>query len=367
MSARQSYLAVLHLAGVIFAAAGCDCQAQFNVGNAQAQLGDGSRSAAEKQPGTSFRPVAFSSRWQSPAYDKTFRAHWQDGRAEVSSYALRIKRYGQWRDGSAVAVFVTEAFRVDRYVKAERQPKAGVSVIKLNWIRNFQTGIYDYNLMTSAFALMRPHDSLPVGSVLKLSFSSQEWCGHVYQQALFKARAVEHRAHSYFETEADQTKTLPFMNDGFAEDALLLWAHALAGPQLQPGKKLQIPLYRSMAMVRLEHIPQVWDQALLQHHGDAARSIKVAGKAIKAVRLSARINSKARGALMLNKGRQWFFWVEKAFPHRVLRIEQQDKLEATLVQSTRMPYWQLNHQGDETQLKDLGLKSVPVPALKETP
>jgi hypothetical protein len=46
-------------------------------------------------------------------------------------------------------------------------------VLKLNAVRKFQTGIYDYSVLTSTFA--RTAAGFPVA---KLSFSIQEWCGH---------------------------------------------------------------------------------------------------------------------------------------------------------------------------------------------
>ena len=47
-------------------------------------------------------------------------------------------------------------------------------MLKLNSVRDFQTGIYHYNVMTSVFA--RVAAGWPIA---KVSFSSQEWCGHV--------------------------------------------------------------------------------------------------------------------------------------------------------------------------------------------
>jgi hypothetical protein len=67
--------------------------------------------------------------------------------------------------------------------------------MKLNEVRDFQTGIYDYNVLTSVFA--RVAAGWPVA---KLSFSSQEWCGHVYHQLIPRNDRVAEVFHSYFES-----------------------------------------------------------------------------------------------------------------------------------------------------------------------
>src|SRR4051812_35432527 len=110
------------------------------------------------------------------AHADEFWQHWGDGKAELDGYALTQPRYGEKREGTAVLVFVTEDFSDSLRVKADpgKHPPSDVyPVLKLNFIRDFQTGIYDYNVMTSTFLKTEDHFA-PV----KISFSSQEWCGH---------------------------------------------------------------------------------------------------------------------------------------------------------------------------------------------
>ena len=82
-----------------------------------------------------------------------FWMHWGDGKAELNGYSLKQPRYGTLRSGTAVLVFVTEDFSDASRVKAEpgRHPAADVfPVLKLNAVRDFATGIYDYSVMTSS-------------------------------------------------------------------------------------------------------------------------------------------------------------------------------------------------------------------------
>ena len=82
----------------------------------------------------------------APASPKTptFEAHWQDGRAELDGYQYTVTRYGQARRGTAIMVFVTEPFSQSKRVKVDdpaANPSATFEALKLNFIRDFQTGI----------------------------------------------------------------------------------------------------------------------------------------------------------------------------------------------------------------------------------
>ena len=75
----------------------------------------------------------------------SFDTHWHDGKAELDGYRLTIERYGHARQGRAVAIYVTEPFSRSRHVKLDdpsRTPGDVVDVLKLNLVRDFQTGIY---------------------------------------------------------------------------------------------------------------------------------------------------------------------------------------------------------------------------------
>lgn len=106
----------------------------------------------------------------------SFDKYWYDGKAEISSYKLKQGRYGEIHRGTASLIFVTEPFSPQRFVKPYQENKQSISVLKLNFVKKFNTGIYPYSMMTSTF--------LPIDSTysLKVSSSSQEWCGHTYME-----------------------------------------------------------------------------------------------------------------------------------------------------------------------------------------
>ena len=77
-------------------------------------------------------------------------------------------RYGELRHGTAVLVYVTETFTQAQRVKSDGKHTDEMPVLKLNEVRDFQTGIYDYNTMLSVF--VRSGTLAPV----KISFASSE-------------------------------------------------------------------------------------------------------------------------------------------------------------------------------------------------
>ena len=98
--------------------------------------------------------------------------------------------------------FVTEEFLIDKQVKSEQGRKPGaVSVLKLNSVKKFNTGIYPYSIMSSIFT---PVERKKFPQTLKVTTSIQEWCGHTFTQLNFKENRYQVFLRSYFMDEADQ-------------------------------------------------------------------------------------------------------------------------------------------------------------------
>jgi len=118
-----------------------------------------------------------------PAASDPFMALWYDGNTEISVYNLSESRYGEMRKGKRIMVFVTEPMRLSSYIKPDEKLSGPqkIEVIKLNDIRLFNTGIYDYNVMTSVFSSVDDLKNIPLLSAMKVSFTSQEWCSNVFE------------------------------------------------------------------------------------------------------------------------------------------------------------------------------------------
>ncbi len=136
---------------------------------------------------------------------KDFNAYWYAGQAELCSYDYTIDRYGELRQGYAVAVFVTEDFSKTKQVKLDNVvPSEAIPVLKLNAIQRFETGVYDYSVMQSVFT---PIDYKTYPNSLKWNTTVQDWCGQVFTQLNLVPTGYKVSQFSYFETEGDEQIT----------------------------------------------------------------------------------------------------------------------------------------------------------------
>ncbi|CAH8281940.1 hypothetical protein EV196_11239 [Mariniflexile fucanivorans] len=171
-----------------------------------------------------------------------FNAYWYNNEAEITSYKLEQARYGEIHPGKATLIFVTEPFSRQKQVKADNPIKEDYSVLKLNFTKNFITGIYPYSMMTSSFTPV----NYPDAHASKTTTSSQEWCGHTYTQINNKNKKYTISVFSYFEDEGDQKFEL---KEAWLEDEI--WSKIRLNPDLLPtGKIRMIP---SSFYVRLMH------------------------------------------------------------------------------------------------------------------
>jgi len=270
-----------------------------------------------------------------------FWRHWGDGKAELDGYALTEPRYGQPRAGTAVLIFVTEDFSDSLRVKADpgKHPPSDVyPVLKLNVSREFQTGIYHYNVLSSTF--VRADDL----SLAKTSFSAQEWCGHVYEQWLPRGDRLIGAAHSYFDGEADQSPSLEWPKGAIVEEQLPILVRDLRGPWLKPGESRSMPFLPSSLRSRFAHRPRQWTQARVTRSSESKEVATALGR-LRAFTYTIEADNVTTS-----------FTVEDPWPHRLLSWQSSDGESARILGSTRQPYWIEHANGDEKYLKLLGIK-----------
>jgi hypothetical protein len=289
----------------------------------------------------------------SPRFDSAFWRAWGDGQAEIDGYTLHRSRYNEPRTGTVVAIFVTEPWAIREHVKADdgKHDKGDVTqVLKLNLVEDFQTGIYDYNLMTSAWTAVMPAGPRRAGLPTKIAFSAQEWCGTTYAEAIFDddggRPALKEIVHSYFDGEsASRTLDDKSGEGGLVEDLLLVWARGLASPLVGAGQSVDVPFLPSLSRARLLHKPSTWTTAKLTRAPGAVD-----------VRVPAGTFSTER-VMVEGDGRTIEIFVEVAAPRRVVKLVSTDGTTLELAGSLRTPYWQKNHNGDEKLLEQLGLRA----------
>ena len=257
------------------------------------------------------------------------RDYWFD-KAEVTRYSLRQQRYGEMREGQSLLIFVTEPFLTDRQVKHEFGPgENAVPVLKLNRIRTFPTGIYDYRMMASVFHPAEKFGREPAG--LKTAMSSTEWCGLSFQQVNRRGNQLEVELRSYFQAEGDRNLSFDSV---WTEDEL--WLRLRLDPSGLPTGAFRV--LPELFYQRLAHLsPSIQDAvgSLDMEEQPAAYRIEYPGL-----------------------DRVLTIQFEGDYPHRILgwkeTVDGAVFSEATATHSEMLYYWELNSTEDRRLIEKLG-------------
>jgi hypothetical protein len=285
---------------------------------------------------------------QADQTEPAFWDYWGDGKAELSGYDLTFTRYGEPRKGTAVSIFVTETFSKADRVKAEKNqiPEADqLPVFKLNLVKDFPTGIYDYNLMASVFTSIPAFQNRRPGSPVKIAFSSQEWCGNVYEELKFFEDKIIRDTNSYFYGETAKGVHDPYPTGGITEDELPFVVRTLVDPFAAPGEKKTVPFLPSSERFRLTHKKHEWTEATIERGAGDSTITTPAGKFAVEI-----------WAITLKDGLTIKYFVEKAYPRRIVKWETSTGETALLKGSARLTYWKLNGPDGAKYLKEFGLR-----------
>ncbi len=266
------------------------------------------------------------------ASDKAFNEYWYGGNAELNSYSLEQARYGEIHKGEVVLVFVTEPFSKSKQVKLDypqKSPKDDVSVLKLNNVRKFNTGIYDYSILTSTFTPINTKDH---PRTLKTTTSVQEWCGVTFTQLNLDKDNYNMKQFSYFESEGDEEVKL---------DAVLLEDELFNRIRLRQGQlpEGEVAILPSVLQSRFSH------------------------KELKVVK--ARISKTMADGLIKytieypSLKRTVTIDVEQSFPYKIMAWTEDNGrglvTKAVMKKSINSPYWSQHNVADEGLRKDLML------------
>jgi len=280
-----------------------------------------------------------------PAAAQDFWSWWGDGKGELSSYKVVVPRYGELRGGWSVLVFVTEEISRTTRIKVESGdiPQTDrISVLKLNRVVKFPTGLYDYSILTSTFSSVESELGRPRFEPMKISFSAQEWCGHVFQMVIPQRDQVELTLHSYFQSEGDQRRSLTLPANAAFEDNLPIWIRELKGEILRIGQRRDLQVLPSSWFLRAAHRQADFQPGwIIKEEGEALSSTN--GKA-PTWRWTWQVGN-----------RKETYWVEKAYPHRILKWSSSDGSRGELIKTLRLPYWSLHGNEDLPFREQLGL------------
>ncbi len=263
------------------------------------------------------------------------KKYWYNGGAEITSYKLTQARYGELREGEAVMIFVTEPFSPSANTKADQASKENVHVLKLNFTKRFNTGIYPYSMMNSTFYPMT------VGNhSLKVSTSAQEWCGHVYME-LRNKKKFEIENHSYFEGESFKRE----IDKVELEDDI--WSKIRLNPELiKNGETKMIPSFFYLRLMHIDTKAFKCEISLAENTKDQTKMLTLFYPELK---------------------RSLQIQFESTFPHHLIGWSEKytdgygpNKKELVTtgekIKTIRSAYWQLNSNSDEYLREELGLK-----------
>lgn len=265
-----------------------------------------------------------------------FNAYWYGGKAEITSYELEQSRYGEVHMGTSVLVFVTEPFSASKQVKLDNwrdSSEDNVSVMKLNKTKKFLTGIYPYSMMMSTFKPVS-YDKYP--KALKVTTSSQEWCGHTFMQMNLKNNDYQLKGYSYFESEGDVDMKV---KEVLLEDEL--WTTIRLNPASLPTGSIE--LFPSTFYFRLKHqeaVSQKADVNLSSLSSSEFSEISHQKYSIK------------------YPGRELIIYFEQAFPYTILGWEETYSgltTKAKRINTIKSAYWGKNSNADREIRKKLGL------------
>ena len=269
-----------------------------------------------------------------------FKDYWYQGKAELTRYKLEQARYGEIHEGDAVLIFVTEDFLTDKQVKYESGDKKNTaSVLKLNFTREFLTGIYPYSMISSVFTPV-DHNK----PTLKVATSTQEWCGHTFSQLNHRKNKYEGHLFSYFQKEGDQTFSV---DEVMLEDEI--WTKVRLNPSVLPTGDIR--LIPGTQFLRLKHRDFDAEPAVasLETFNDSTLSSKPL--------IKYRIDYKDfQRVLQLT--------YESEFPYAIVAWEEQSSdgkgqkltTRAIRTHAIKNPYWSQHSVADTVLRKELGLK-----------
>jgi hypothetical protein len=205
----------------------------------------------------------------------------------------------------------------------------------MNLTKNFVTGIYPYSMMLSVFSPVRWNEEKPHS--LKVSMSSQEWCGHVFSQLDLSGKWYRFQSHSYFEKESEEKFSIKAV---WLEDEL--WNLIRLDPENMPQGEIE--MIPGLFFSRLNHVE---------------------GKPIKAIaHKEDKVDEVMYSINLPDQERRLEIRYQKVFPHKILGWDeiykiggQEQHTKAVLDKTQILDYWTKNKNKFLFLRDSLGLSS----------
>lgn len=148
--------------------------------------------------------------------------------------------------------------------------------------------------------------------------------------------------HSYFQNEGDQKRSLKLPSNAAYEENLPIWIRELYGEALKPGQKRDVQILPSSWFLRAAHQKADFQSGwILKEEGETLKSTN--GAALT-WRWTWQVGN-----------RKETYWVEKSYPHRILKWSSTDGGKGEIIKTLRVPYWSLHGNEDLPYRGQLGV------------
>jgi len=255
-------------------------------------------------------------------------SYWFEGKAEINFYKASISKYGTPRQADEVVhILVTEKHKPELLVKADNWREKGlVDMLKFNYVRKLQTGIYSYREMMSIFFEQEKMQ------LAKMTFGSQEWCGQTFKELVNFQGKNSYHFNTYWDGQGRDSYDVSFPQEIFLYDALPVHLRML---NIVKGETLEIPLLPSQISSQVQK-PKLSTATV--------NVIYSKGISVPAGSFSCDVIE------VTHPGGTDQLWFESDFPRRMIRWNTFNKDTYELLDSKNLAYWELNKPGDEKYL-----------------
>ncbi|EMR00833.1 hypothetical protein [Cesiribacter andamanensis] len=238
-------------------------------------------------------------------------ALWDDGQAEVATYAARREVYGKVREYEYTFITVKEEFNTEHGVKTDDYTRSDLyPVLKINKFARLETDNYPYHYLTSLF-----YKRNEPGLLHKMTHSSQEWCGNTFKLFQQEGRGYQYLWSSYWDGQGDGREKLtgtPLFEDGLS--------HSLRALPFAEGLQFARPVLESQISNKAT------PPATYQAHFTVSSSRE---EPLDSWQVQ----------VQLARDKTSHYWFAKAYPHILLRMQSWDGQELQLQQQERRAYW----------------------------
>lgn len=262
--------------------------------------------------------IGCSNREKTTSYSNNFNPDWaqnkfwDDGLAEVATYAAERIIYNKVRTFDYTLITVKEDFNKAYNVKTDDYSRRDLfPVMKVNQFCRIPTENYPYHFMTSLF-FKRDNPVL----LHKLTNSSQEWCGTTFKAIDYANRVFNYQYNSYWDKQG--TGKMRLAGNILFEDQL---PYTLRSLKFKEGLNFKADVAELIQTSKATQ-PDIYEAAFIvnQEKNDSSPATwKV--------------------SVAMAPGKINYYWFDQKYPNTLIRQQTWDGRNLALREIKRSAYW----------------------------